>query len=430
MSEKRLGRVLGPTRAPAWLGVQAAVIPDQLDTDIVEEPPPGEHFLAGSFAVCQTDEAGELKVRRAEDWRRPGHNATVRVQDVPTHHFIGSFVDLARRMAADLVVFGHDLLNAYRQWPVRVPAQCGTFLGTRHGVTFWYHLAMNFGATASVWNLNRGADALQQLLRGLLLLATGHYVDDFNGLDDAILGESAMLSFQDLFAALGFLTKKSKAQHPAKEHVVQSVNFSISADGVTLSPTAARKEKIQAQIRTAIDEDSLSPDAAAKLAGRVSFLTQAAFGSVAKAATKAIYARAADTAAWSADSLSTGLAAAPRSLDRILPAIRPRFIPFDTKDIEVAVLYADAFFAAGEVRHKAGHVPDGVSPTQRRKAANGWGYVLRIGGQVFYDHGVAPTWFVSSSRRGKHTYACSRSWRSSSPLSPSAPDCRRPSLPS
>ena len=63
----------------------------QLDADILEEPPPNEHFLAGSFAVCQTDEAGELKVRRAEDWRRSGHNATVRVQDVPTHHFIGSF---------------------------------------------------------------------------------------------------------------------------------------------------------------------------------------------------------------------------------------------------------------------------------------------------------------------------------------------------
>eukprot|EP00439_Symbiodinium_sp_Y106_P064261 s2243_g10.t1 len=215
---------------------------------------------------------------------------------------------------------------------------------------------MNFGATASVWNFNSGADALQQLLRGLLL-ATGHYVDDFNGLDDAILGGAAM------------------AQHPAKEHVVQGVNFSVSDDGVTLSPTAARKEKIQAQIRTAIDEDSLSPDAAAKLAGRVSFLTQA----VAKAATKDIYARAADTAAWSADSLSTGLAAALRSLDRILPAIKPRFIPFDAKDIEVAVLYADAFFSAGGVRHKAGHVPDGVSPTHRQKAANGWGYVLRIG---------------------------------------------------
>ena len=100
--------------------------------DTLEEPPPGEHFLAGSFAMCQTDEVGELKLRRAEDWRRSGHNATVRVCDVPTHHdFIGSFVDLARRMAADstdLVVFGNDLLNAYR------------------------HSGRNFGATASVWN--------------------------------------------------------------------------------------------------------------------------------------------------------------------------------------------------------------------------------------------------------------------------------------
>ena len=67
---KAPGRVLGPTKAPAWLDVQAAAIPEQLDVDILEEPPPREHFLAGSFAVCQTDEAGELKVRRAEDWRR------------------------------------------------------------------------------------------------------------------------------------------------------------------------------------------------------------------------------------------------------------------------------------------------------------------------------------------------------------------------
>ena len=94
VAEKRLGRVLGPTRAPDWLEVQATAIPEQLDMDTLEEPPPGQHFLAGSFAVCQTDEVGDLKVRRAEDWRRSGHNATVRVHDVPTHHFIGNFVDL------------------------------------------------------------------------------------------------------------------------------------------------------------------------------------------------------------------------------------------------------------------------------------------------------------------------------------------------
>ena len=194
IAEKRLGRVIGPTRPPAWLHrVRETTFADHQDVDTINSPP-GDIFLAASFPVCQTDENGELKVRRAEDWRRSGHNSTVSVADVPTHHFVGSFVDLARRMAHDrrqLVVFGHDLLNAYRQWPVRRPAHCGTFLATKHGVTFWFHLAMNFGATASVWNFNRAADALQQLLRGLLLTPTGHYVDDFNGVEDADLGESA-----------------------------------------------------------------------------------------------------------------------------------------------------------------------------------------------------------------------------------------------
>ena len=300
------------------------MIPDQLDVDILEEPPPGEHFLAGY--------------------------ATVRVQDVPTHHFIGSF--LARRMAAetpDLVVFGHDLLNAYRQWPVREPAQCGTFLGTRHGVTFWYHLAMNFGATASVWNFNRGADALQQILRGLLLLTTGTTstasTTPPRGLGHALLPgplRGARLPDQAVQGA----APGEGARGPGSELQHFHRRGHTEPDG---------------------RQEGENPGA---------------------------YARAADTAAWSADSLSDGLAAALRSLDRIIPAIKPRFIPFDAKDIEVAVLYADAFFSAGEVRHKAGHVPDGVSPTQRQKAANGWGYVLRIGDQVFYDHGVAPTWFV------------------------------------
>ena len=261
-------------------------------------------------------------------------------------------------------------------------------------MTFWFHLAMNFGATASVWNFNRAADALQQLLRGLLLTPTGHYVDDFNGVEDADLGESVADGFQDLFAALGFLTKKSKAQPPADEHVVQGVTFHIDENGVTLSPTPRRVEKILAQLRRALHDDSLSPDDASRLAGRVAFLTQSVFGAVARAATKAIYARAADTAAWSNDALSPGLAAALKTLVNILPTTRPRFVPFNADQLDMAVLYADAFFTDGERRHKAGHVPDGLNPSPHQRAANGWGYVLRIGDRVFYDHGVVPPWFV------------------------------------
>jgi len=74
--------------------------------------------------------------------------------------------------------------------------------------------------------------------------------------------------------------------------------------------------------------------------------------------------------------------------------MKPRFIPFDADQMDLAILYADAFFTDGERRRKAGHIPDGINHTPAQKTPNGWGYVLRIGGQVFYDNGVVPEWFV------------------------------------
>ena len=52
-------------------------------------------------------------------------------------------------------IFGHDMLNAYRQWPVQHPVHSGTLLAGKTGVTHWFHMAMCFGAAASVWHGNR-----------------------------------------------------------------------------------------------------------------------------------------------------------------------------------------------------------------------------------------------------------------------------------
>ena len=60
---------------------------------------PLEVFVAASFPIVQVDENGEPKIRRGEDWRRSGNNSTVAADDIPTHHFIGDFVDIARRFA-------------------------------------------------------------------------------------------------------------------------------------------------------------------------------------------------------------------------------------------------------------------------------------------------------------------------------------------
>ena len=89
---------------------------------------------------------------------------------------------------------------------------------------------------------------------------------------------------------------------------------------------------------------------------------------------------------------------------RILPTIRPRFIPFHPDDMDSAVLYADAFFLDGEQRHQAGHVPTTASAAGPNRANNGWGFVLRLGGAVFYDHGVVPPWFFRSKFESRQAF--------------------------
>ena len=424
VAEVKLGRVVGPTAPPAGWNIVTVPVLNAPGADRLVTPPPGRHFAAASFAIVQEDGEGNVKVRRGEDWRRSGHNATILAHDVPTHHFVDDVVDFIRRVvelagsrgvpAARL--FGHDLLNAYRQWAVRNPAHSGTFLATPAGLTLWFHLAMCFGAAASVWNFNRAADALQALTRVLLWLVGGHFVDDFTGVDLPELAASAFYSLADLFQELGLQTKPSKAQEPAPRHVVQGVEMTIEAHGVSLRPTPSRVAKILRAIEAALETNTLQPHAAQKLAGRLSFASQSTFGCLGKAALKPLYARAHDAAAESSPDLSLGLAAALRALRQLLRDIRPRFVPFVDDGSPQALIYADAFFQPGEVKHKAGFLPAGLPTPKGARGRNGWGYVVRVGAETYTTTTARrrpPSWW--SSAHGEHLSTCSRSsprsWR-------------------
>ena len=52
------------------------------------------------------------------------------------------------------------------------------------------------------------------------------------------------------------------------------------------------------------------------------------------------------------------------------------------------VLYADTFFLEGDLRKKAGHLQPGESVPRAARWQNGWGFVLLLEGQVFYDFGT------------------------------------------
>ena len=79
----------------------------------------------------------------------------------------------------------------------------------------------------------------------LLLIVGGHYVDDFNGLEYAEHAHNAFHAFSSLFGILGLRVKKSKAQPPRRQHVLQGVDVHVQDDGVTLSATTRRVQKLQ-----------------------------------------------------------------------------------------------------------------------------------------------------------------------------------------
>ncbi|CAE7211309.1 POLA2 [Symbiodinium sp. CCMP2592] len=60
VKETRLGRVMGPCRAPDGWGVTMASLPDLADMGRLLEPPRGDCFAALSFAITQLDENGDL----------------------------------------------------------------------------------------------------------------------------------------------------------------------------------------------------------------------------------------------------------------------------------------------------------------------------------------------------------------------------------
>ena len=73
---------------------------------------------------------------------------------------------------------------------------------------------------------------------------------------------------------------------------------------------------------------------------------------------------------------------------RVLDHLRPKVILARPAPAVYAVIYADAFFLEGETRHKAGAVPATARASRAAPASNGWGFVVRLGDRVFFDHGV------------------------------------------
>ena len=123
-------------------------------TEVADSP---SAFGSRAFPEVQQD-----KVRRADDWRRSGHNSTVFVLDSPpyagTQRVLTSVQAAAQYGPPVLAALDHD--GACRALPVRNPDECFVFVPSEEGPQVFQHLVHPFGGTGSVWAYLRVADVI------------------------------------------------------------------------------------------------------------------------------------------------------------------------------------------------------------------------------------------------------------------------------
>lgn len=391
VADVRLARMRGPFTSPPSWPKKCVALPDFDETkDLL--PGPVEHVPTSvSFAILQVGSDGQDKIRRGEDWRRGCQNMTVTVTDGPVNHRTPTFLGVARCFAhsgAHCLLWGSDQQDAYRQLPVRCPDDTFVILRTPSGPTLWHHHALLFGSTGSVWAYGRCSDFVTWLLRCLLASPCLRYVDDFAGLEDDEHAVDVFMKIHEIAEVLGFRFKETKKQHPAKKHKIQGVLLEIDEDGVTVSPDPDRVTRVLTHIEEILQEDRLHPDAASKLAGKLQFMTESLQGNVMRTCLTPLYTRA--SSANNDDKLNDEMVDALQTIQQVLKVGKPRHFAF--KPDPASVVYADAFFLAGDKRlTPANHTEADWSAEHSNLLTNGWGFVIRIpNGTVIYGHGEIP----------------------------------------
>jgi len=85
IADTKLLRMEGPFEAPEWASFKSAKLPAEYE---LQNQPLKEQdiIIAWAFAILQVGSDGLGKIRRGEDWRRGGQNATTHAFDQPHHH--------------------------------------------------------------------------------------------------------------------------------------------------------------------------------------------------------------------------------------------------------------------------------------------------------------------------------------------------------
>lgn len=179
--------------------------------------------------------------------------------------------------------------------------------------------------------------------------------------------------------------KEKKAEPPNRVQRLLGVIIEVESDGVRLAPCPERVAKLQETIQVALATNTLSPETAQKLAGKLVFLQSTAFGQLGTAATHCLYSRAHQGSA-DLNRLTQAVEASLLTVAELLRHLKPRWLPLHSS-IQQATMYTDAFFAPGDIMKDTKK----FAIQTLADADNGWGFVVTSNLQTFYSFGKIPS---------------------------------------
>jgi len=252
--------------------------------------------------VVRQGEGDDEKARACDDARRSGHNACSSVIDklaLPSPFFpseaAAAFVKASQgAVTADDIETGcEDLKAAYQICPVspahhrwNVVAIYDKTSGEPRYQEVWVCL---FGTSSSVANYNRIPRFLTQVARTVMGLPMVFYVDDACIVDLASARGQGQRALRTLLDALGW--RYAKSQPMSKCSTFLGVTHQLHDDSMTFFPKESFCKKLLDMIHTAEKTNSLTPGEAAKLRGKLAWLTQSVYNHVSRACCSALAAR-------------------------------------------------------------------------------------------------------------------------------------------
>ncbi|KAJ9436950.1 hypothetical protein DIPPA_21873 [Diplonema papillatum] len=266
-------------REAIWASVQKEV--DRGFMVELAEPPTNSVFLR-RFMVAQlkADQKGwQTKLRACDDGRMALVNKAVHMATKVKLDTVDVFVEVARQLAqqasgrfagAAFYSVGLDHRDAYRQMKARndVICRCVVAEGPDGLLRFFRLDRLSFGEAASVVHYNAFARVLARVVRRGLSLPLLQYYDDFacpcRLEDDLVLADT--LELLGGILRTSFNDEKT-SQGNSFQHL--GLIFSIDGEGVHVSLSEPRKEKLVFVLEGVLARDSLAPGEAASLAGKL-----------------------------------------------------------------------------------------------------------------------------------------------------------------